>query len=410
MNSCSTSSKPFAFDDPSSALAAMIDRLQAVDAEHVPLADACGRVLAEPVVTDRPSPACDVSAMDGYAVRRDELADDMTLPVCGEVATGQAPPELAAGHAVRIFTGGAVPAQADVVIRREDVEETAEVIRLRVPVVKIQPGANIRRCGENAPAGTRIAEPGTCITSPVAGAMASFGYVQAPVRRRVRVTILTTGNEVLGAESKPQPWQLRDSNGPSLWAMLNTLPWVDAQQPKHIADDPQTMAAAFGEALDCSDAVIATGGVSVGDHDHVPSVVRQAGCDVIFHGLPIRPGKPILGAIGPKGQVVFGLPGNPVSVMITARRMVIPVLRRIAGCRMAEDHPVLVRITNPDSRVLKMHWWRPARRTGADTVELIRSQGSGDVVSTAASDGFVELPPEASGPGPWAFYPWSTNP
>jgi molybdenum cofactor synthesis domain-containing protein len=310
---------------------------------------------------------------------------------------------------MRIFTGGAVPPGADAVVRREDVEASGDAIRLRVPAASIRLGDNIRRRGENAPQGARVAESGVTITAPVAAALASFGSAEAPVFRRVRVAILTTGDEVLSAEAEPQPWQLRDSNGPALWAMLSGMPWLAVQRPRHVADDLQAMQAAFDQALAAHDAVIMTGGVSVGDHDHVPTIVREAGCDVVFHGLPIRPGKPMLGAIGPKGQLVLGLPGNPVSVMITSRRLADPALRRAAGINTTEDHPAMVRITNPDDRSLKLHWWRPVRRTGADTVELIQTQGSGDLVSTAGSDGFVEVPAGESGPGLRAFYSWSIS-
>lgn len=398
----------FAFDSPDAAIAALVDRLAPVGSEAVPLSDATGRVLAEPIRADRPSPACDVSAMDGYAVRLDDLAAD-SLPVAGEVCLGAAPPEMPKQAALRIFTGGPAPAGCEAVIPREQVEERAESIGLPRGLA-VKPGQHIRRGGENAPAGQVVLEAGRSISPAAAAALAAFGAGRPRVHRRLRVTALVTGNEVREVGQSVEPWQLRDSNGPALAAMVAPLPWVDWQGVIHVDDDAARMRAAVHDALDASDVLLLTGGVSMGDYDFVPAVLREAGCAVVFHKLPIRPGKPILGAVGPGGQAVLGLSGNPVSVMATARRFAASAMRRLAGFTDPAPPPLLVRLLNPDEKRLALHWSRPVGLRVEGEAELLSTHGSGDLVSTAASDGFVEIPPNQAGPGPWPFYPWSVQP
>lgn len=388
---------------PREALTALLDRLAPVEAESVALAEASGRILAEPITADRPSPACDVSAMDGYAVRLADLKKHR-LPMAGEVATGQAPPELPLGAAVRIFTGGAVPPGAEAVIRREDVTEHPDAIELSEATIK--PGANIRRQGENTAAGAEVLEPGTPINAATAAALATFGITRPKVHRRLRVGVLVTGDEVLPPEAQPEPWQLRDSNAHTLRALLAPLPWISLQQVRRIKDEPEPLTTAVREAIASCDALILTGGVSMGDHDHVPAAIQAAGAETIFHKLAIRPGKPMLGAIGPAGQPILGLPGNPVSVMVTARRLAIPTLRRLAGFAVADPPAPAVRLRNPGEKRLGLWWYRIVRLTGAGEVEPVATRGSGDPVSAAQSDGFVEIPPKAGGEGPWPFYQW----
>jgi len=152
--------------------------------------------------------------------------------------------------------------------------------------------------------------------------------------------------------------------------------------------------------------VLLTGGVSAGQYDFVPGVVAALGAKTVFHRLPLRPGGPILGAVGPDGQAILGLPGNPVSVLVTARRLARTVLRHLAGFACASCPVPVVRVTNDDGRTLNLWWYRLVRLTGPGVAELVPAQGSGDVVALARSDGFVEIPPNASGAGPWPYYGW----
>ena len=396
----------FKYAAPDEAIAALLEELSPVGTESLSLADAAGRVLAEQIVADRDSPPCNVSAMDGYAVRLTDLSQS-SLPVAGEAVIGQPPPKLPAGKTMRIFTGGPVPDGADAVIRREDVDEQPETIALRIDANAIEPGQNVRRTGENLQAGHVVVEPGVLIDASVMSAAASFGAARINVYRRARVGIIVTGDELHDVASHPQPWQLRDSNGPTLMAMLSAAPWLTLNPAQRVADDAQALSEVLGQALADCDAVILTGGVSMGDHDHVPQVVADAGAQIVFHKLPIRPGKPLLGAVGPAGQAVVGLPGNPVSVMVTGRRFAAAALRKRAGCDRPELPPAQAAVRESDDKTLSLYWYRLVRCVEPGAVELVANRGSGDLVAAARSDGFVEIPPREHGAGPWPYYPWS---
>ena len=386
-------------------MALLLAKLSPVATRRVPLAQASGRVLAEPVVTDRPSPPCDVSAMDGYALRTDDLTKSR-LSVAGEVATGHAAPALPPDQAVRVFTGGAVPAEAQVVVRREDVNERTDAIDLPEGL-DLPPGANIRHQGENAAAGAAVVEAGKLVTPAVAAALGAFGVAEPRVFDRVRISVLVTGDELLPVDATPQPWQIRDSNSQTLATLLGEIPWIELRSIRRVHDQLDPLTHALRAALDTSDAVLLTGGVSMGDYDFVPDAVQAAGGSMVFHKLALRPGKPMLGAVGPQGQAVLGLPGNPVSVMVTARRWASVALRKRAGLAQPDPPSAAVRLVNGVDKRLSLWWYRPVRLTETGQAEVIKTMGSGDLAATASSDGFVELPPDATGIGPWPFYPWS---
>ena len=390
--------------DPHAALASLLNQVCPVESETCSLPVAAGRVLAEPIFADRPSPASDVSAMDGYAVRVADLCSGV-LPIDGEVAMGSAPPALTPGCAMRIFTGGALPDRADAVIRREAVTEQDDSIGIE-PGLDVSPGTNIRRAGENDRQDERVVSAGKIITTPIAAALASFGIVEPRVSRRVRLTLLTTGDEVLPPDHQPEPWQLRNSNTEALRHLFSPMPWLSLVAARHVSDELANLTSSIDAALESSDAVVLTGGVSQGDHDYVPDAIRGAGAHIEFHKLAIRPGKPVLGALGPEGQAIFGLPGNPVSVMTTARRFVIPTLRQCSGQRSEAESTTTIQLDHPDPRTVNLWWYRPVRRLDSGHGELVPTKGSGDPVGAARSDGFVEIPPGRSGPGPWPFYPW----
>ena len=394
--------------DVADAIAAMVARTQPVGSESVPLHAAADRVLAAALITDRPSPACDVSAMDGYGLRLADRHRD-PLPVAAEVGIGHAPPDMPPHAAVRIFTGGPVPSGCEAVIPREHVHELPDAIRIPSDLA-INPGQHIRRRGENSAADQSVVDAGSPITPTVAAALAAVGCAQPAVHRRVRLAVIVTGNEVHDIAAAVDPWQLRDSNGPALQTLFAPLPWIDLLDITHVSDDPSALRRAVAGALDRCDAMLLTGGVSMGDYDFVPRVLTELGADTVFHKLPIRPGKPILAAITPAGQPVLGLPGNPVSVMTTARRIAAPILRRLAGFALPDSPPLHVVVANPDTQQLPLRWSRPARLVAPGTVELLPSRGSGDIIAAARSDGFVELPPQQHGPGPWPFYPWTLQP
>jgi molybdenum cofactor synthesis domain-containing protein len=250
-----------------------------------------------------------------------------------------------------------------------------------------------------------VAERGRVIDAGVVGAMASFGLSEASVFRRVRVRIITTGDEVRGVGERCEAWQLRDSNGPALHALLSARAWIDSEPAQRVIDDPGAIAEAVRQGVQGADAVILTGGVSMGDRDFVPRVVRELGGRVVFHKLPQRPGRPMLAAVMPSGVPVLGLPGNPVSVMVTARRIGVPVLASLVGLH---QHAGGVRraLVEPDGASIDLWWHRLARERADGGLELVGLKGSGDLAAAAHCSGFVEVPPGGSGAGPWSYFSW----
>jgi molybdopterin molybdotransferase len=392
-------------ESPDVLVSHLAQRLVSVDTETIAMADTVGRVLAQPIVADRDNPPVDVSAMDGYAVRLKDLSGE-ALPVGGEVPMGQAPPTLPPRTAVRIFTGGAVPAEADAVIRREFTDESPGQVRIHPNTADLKPGANIRRRGENTKAGQTVIEPGRAVTAAHTAALAAFGVQQVDVYRKVRVAIVVTGDELRQPDEDIQPTAIRDSNGPTLRAILAPLPWVQTISITHALDDRGALRLHLQERLSETDVLITTGGVSMGDHDHVPNVIKELGGEVIFHGLPIRPGRPMFGALGTSGQLILGLPGNPLSVMTTMTRFGLPLIYQLAGGSDQALCPTRVCVKNPDTHTHGLDWFRPVRLAKPGEVELVSSKGSGDVASLACSDGFIVQPAGSPVPTDALFWRW----
>ncbi|MFO0829170.1 MAG: molybdopterin molybdotransferase MoeA [Phycisphaerales bacterium] len=391
----------FTHDSPQAALDAILERTSPVEVETVALADAIGRVLREGVPADRDSPSCDVSAMDGFALR----AADATapLPIAGAIVIGTKPPPLAPGTALRIVTGAAIPHGADVVVRHEDTTVDAGLVRATIAP---RGGDNIRRRAENVRSGAEVVAAGTRITPAVSAALATFGAARVKVCRRVRVAIVTTGDEVVPVDATPDEWHVRDGNGSSLVALFGAMPCATIAIRAHVADDEATLRDEIARAIDGADVVFLTGGVSMGERDFIPATLARLGATTLFHKLPQRPGKPLLAAIARGGQPILALPGNPLSVLVTARRFGVATVERLAGAASARA-PLAVAIDSPDHATIPLWWHRPVRLVAPGRARLVTGRGSGDVASAATSDGFVELPPGGCGPGPWPFLPWS---
>jgi len=400
--------KKFAFDHPDDALAALADRLGTVTTDDRVDIDHCiGRILAADVIADRDSPAADVSAMDGYAIRLSDLDSSSEIPISAESVPGAPPPAMTDDAVVRIYTGAIIPEGCDAVVMREETEESDRAIRFRDSSMSTADGQHIRRAGENAKAGSKVLSAGVALSAAHLATMANFGCAQTKLFSQVRVSIITTGDEVGSvSNATPKPWQLRNSNRLSLAGLLASRKWIDVPQADHCRDDRDALTTMLRQQLEQSDALLLTGGVSMGNYDYVPDVIRQVGGEIIFHGLPIRPGKPILGAVTGDGKLILGLPGNPVSATIGCRRMALPLLAKLSGQTDWLLPCPIVRLSGAGNKSIPMHWMRLARLTEDGTAETVFSQGSGDLVSLGQSTGFVHLPPKESGEGPWTYYGW----
>lgn len=313
--------------------------LSPLPAEIVPVDAALGRVLAEPVASGRTLPPADCSAMDGYAVRWSDLDGERPKPlrmVFEVAAGGQGQRPLGPGEAARIFTGAPVPPGADTVVRQEDTEVEDEQVRV---LVQPRRGEHVRLAGEDVEAGDAVLAVGTRIGPPEIGMLASLGRSLVHVHRRPRVAVISGGNELVEPDRDSSGGRIVSSNAYSLAAQC-----VQAgAEPTNLGiarDDREDLERIYRGGL-ASDLIVSSAGVSVGDHDHVRAVLEDLGCELRFWGVKMKPGYPLaFGRIGAEGPWVFGLPGNPVSAMVTFEQFVRPMLLRMAGHR-ACFRPVL---------------------------------------------------------------------
>ncbi|MDX1367171.1 gephyrin-like molybdotransferase Glp [Pseudomonas sp.] len=296
--------------------------------ERVALGQALGRVLAEPLHAPFEVPAWDNSAMDGYALRAADLpAAGGCLPLAGRIAAGDAPAQvLPAGHAVRIFTGAPLPPGADSVV----MQEQCRLEEGRVWLPPVQGGEHVRRRGEEVPAGAAVLSAGQRLRPQELGLLASFGIDRVAVYRRLRVGLLSSGNELREPGEALQPGQIYNANRYSLAGVLSSL-GLEVHDYEIMADELAASRDALSLAASEWDMLITSGGVSVGEEDHLKQAIRELG-ELHLWRLAIQPGKPLaFGEVG--GKPWIGLPGNPAAALITALVVARPFLLRAQGCQ-----------------------------------------------------------------------------
>ena len=305
-------------------------QLSARAIERVPLAAAAGRVLASDAIAREDHPSHDRSTMDGFAVASASKA--RRREIAGAVLMGRAPTDaLAPDRALRVPTGGALPAGADAVVPQEDVDIDGDAIVLREAVVA---GDCITPRASDIARGTVALRAGRRIGGPELGVLATLGIAAVPVFARPRVGVLSTGDELVDPEREPLVGQIRDSNRYAIAGALLAL-GADVVHLPRVADDPHAMRAAFEAGLAECDALVTTGGSSVGERDLVPHIVAGLGAPgAIVHGLRVKPGKPtLLAAVA--GKAVIGLPGNPTSSLMILEAVVRPIVAALTGERDA---------------------------------------------------------------------------
>ncbi len=375
------------------ALATPVD-----DIETKPLAGAFGRVLAAPTASPLPLPPFDNAAMDGYALRRADLVGDppWRLPVAGRIAAGAATREAPAGAALRILTGAPVPPGVDAVVMQERVAREGDAILLDRPP---EPGENIRRRGEDLPAGGEILPAGVAIGPREAAALAAVGKGRVDVRRKARVRLFCTGSELAEPGAPLAPGQIWNSNRFMLLAALDE-PWIEAVDLGAVADDPAALRETLANAARDADMVITTGGVSVGDEDHMPDALRAVGGEASVLRLAMKPGKPL--TIGKIGAAIYvGLPGNPVSAFVTWNVIGAQILRKRAGfCGETAKNGSVVADFDLTRRPGRREY-RPVRIVGRapcgrPLVDVFGPSFSARIATLAAADGFAVFPADAA--------------
>jgi molybdopterin molybdotransferase len=376
--------------------------------ERVPLRDALGRILAEPIVSPMNVPGHTNSAVDGYALAGVDLPGDGSrrLQVLGTAWAGRPfDGEVTSGFAVRVMTGAVMPPGTDTVIMMEQVEKLAdrqgEVI---VIASGHELGQNVRDAGEDIAAGSRVLDAGKRIMPAELGLLGSLGIGEVAVKRRLRVAFFSTGDELRSVGESLEPGDVYDSNRYTLYGMLTRI-GVELIDMGVVRDEPEAVRDAFHEAAHIGDAVISTGGVSTGEADYVTETLAELG-EVRFWRIAIRPGRPL--AFGRVGDAIFfGLPGNPVAVMVTFYQFVQPALMRMMGDGDAHPNPT-VRVTcmsHLRKKPGRMEIYRAVLERdgeGRTTVRSTGKTGSGLLHTMSDANCFIILPEDEESVEPGA--------
>lgn len=372
------------------------------ETERVALHGARGRVVAQDVSAPVDLPPFDNSAVDGYAVRHADLQPDKetTLAVSGRLTAGaRANLALKPGTAVRIFTGAAMPKGADTVFMQEDV--TVEGDRVTVPK-GLKPGANRRLAGEDVAAGAIVLPSGTVLEAQHIALAAALGLTEIVVRRRLRVAIFSTGDEVVEPGSIRDGAGVYDSNRFLLSELLEQLGAV-VTDLGILPDDPERLSSRLADAATGHDLIITSGGVSTGEADYVRLAVERIG-SLVFWRVAIKPGRPVALGVIPAASghsaAFVGLPGNPVAVFVTFVRIVKPLLRRLSGARPDRLVPLPVRAAFAYKKKKdRREYVRVTLKRGADgEVEAVKhpQDGAGILTSLTETDGLLEFPEDVT--------------
>lgn len=375
---------------PEQAWVRIAERAHALPPCAMPLSRAVGRILSEPVATRIDLPPFDRSAMDGYALRAADTPG--RLEVTGEIAAGSMPHgPVWAGTAQRIFTGGPLPKGADAVVRQEDTERDGDTVDVRV---RARPGGHVRARGEDAPGGGPLLDAGDAVTVNALHVLASAGLATVPVHRPARVGVLLTGDELVAPGKHLPPGRIYETSGVTLRAMVERA-GAEAIDLGTAPDTRARIANRLQIALADVDVLLVAGGVSVGDHDHVKGALADAGVEELFWGVRIKPGKPLF--CGHRGEKwAFGLPGNPLSGVVSFLAFVEPLLRRLHGEAGAVERRLPARTT---ARVEPSDGRRTylTARLETDAKGVLRAtptaaQGSAMTLALARADGFIVVP------------------
>jgi len=377
------------------AIGIVLRQTSGTGVDSVSLVDALGRILAEDIIADTDLPPFDRAQMDGYAVRAADVADiPAQLRIAGESAAGAGwHQEMKAGEAVRIMTGAPVPEGADAVqqvelTREEDGDGYVEILE------SVEIGRSIVKRAAEIKAGETVLRAGEDINAAMIATLASFGYAQVKVGRRPRVAVMATGSELVDVDQKPGPDQIRDSNNYTI-AAYAALSGATVQRLPLAGDDPNELKRQIAAAAERSDVLITSGGVSMGVYDFTKAALKELGAEIFFERVALRPGKPtVFAKLG--DTLVFGLPGNPVSVAVTFNLFARTALRVMQGARqpgLIEETAILGRSVKGS---IDRESYLPAilrtDRRGILIAEPLKWGGSSDFVAFARATALIDVP------------------
>ncbi len=376
----------------------IFEKIQPLNIIEIDLNEAEGFCLAEKIFADRDLPPTDRSAMDGFAVQATDIINcPKQLKLIGETAAGSDEcPLVKPKTCARILTGAVLPPGADTVVKVEDTEENGVCVTILETAEK---GLNIRKQGEEVRKGKMVIQSKKNLDPAQIGICASVGKSKIKVFKKPKVAILNTGKELfpLNADCEIKNYQIRDSNGPSLQAALNNSGLNLKNSKIEVSpDDLEILEAKLRKLVVENDVIILSGGVSVGKYDFVPEAIKKIGAEIQIHGILMKPGKPFLYATLGDNKQIFGLPGNPLSVLTGFYELVLPGLRKMSGFSKEDCYkklflPVGCDIKSKNYRT-EFFLAKLVCLDGTTFVMPLKSHGSGDLISSAEADGVFPVP------------------
>jgi molybdopterin molybdotransferase len=358
-----------------------------IDSEIIPLSQALNRILASDIHSELDFPHWDNSAMDGYALRCEDLKEDLQLAIAvDQIPAGIAiVKSLAEGECIRIFTGGMLPVGADTVIMQEDTERIGDFLQLKI---KPTQGEYVRRKGEFIQAGTTIVKAGTRLGATEIGALASARCRQVKVYRQPKIAIIPTGNELVSLDNS-QPLELGQIIDSNLYALSALIEQAGAIAIPFgaVSDHKLELEKVMQQAIATADIVISTGGVSVGDYDYVDELLEKMGADIHVRSVAIKPGKPLTVAIFKENKTIyFGVPGNPVSAMMSFWRFIRGAIAKLNGTNEIYWYPQFIKaITTEDlhsqGRRETYLWGNLTYQKGSPVFQPVKNYSSGNLIS-----------------------------
>jgi len=380
---------------PRLAEEAINSRLTALPIESLPLAQCVGGTLRENVYAERDAPPYDRVTMDGIAVDSEQLrSGSRRFQIQATQSAGSPPLKLARGaHAIEVMTGAVLPHAADCVVPVEQYDVVDGFISLKATVPST-PYHNVHRRGSDSLQGMLLLESGTLLRAPEIAVAASAGMARVRVSSQPAIMVISTGDELIEPGEPIADYQVRRSNSYAVAATLRRRGFARVGDD-HVLDDEDMLRERLKLHLTTHEVLILSGGVSMGKFDLVPKVLMQLGVKEVFHNVAQRPGKPMWFGIGPSGQTVFGLPGNPVSTLVCLLRYVVPAIAEAMGTRRTP--PERLALAAPVTFNPPLAYFLPVTVQhddwGRPWADPKAPNGSGDFLSLAGTDGFVELPP-----------------
>lgn len=363
--------------------------------ENVPVSEATGRVLRQTVLAERDQPPFDRVMMDGIALRLGDFeSGQRRFPIQAMQAAGDAVLSIKDGHCIEIMTGAARPEGADCIVPVERITTKAGSATIDSDFAA-RSMRFIHPRGSDYHKGDELLHAGKPISPMDIAIIASCGLTDVAVAAQARTCIISTGNELVAAGQAIEDQQIRISNGPAIQSLLGTHRFDDCRQ-LHIIDDVDALRDQLADQLKSSDVMVLSGGVSMGQADYVPEVLAHLGVERVFHKISQRPGKPMWFGKGPNGQLVFALPGNPVSALVCCRQYVIPALQKMSGQKTAA--PQFAALASSVAFKPDLTCFQPVRLVSNASGQVlaipVKTNTSGDFAALSATDGYVELPRE----------------